>query len=355
MKKTFVFLLAACLLLVSAACSNTTPAKNEEAAPSGTETQGQAKEPESNASKSLVVYTAAAQDVMNIVIPEFEAQTGIKVEIVSAGTGELIKRIEAEKAKPLGDIEWGGTVAIISPKQELFEPYLSPNESAIIDSAKNAEGMMTRNNIIPMVLLVNKNLIGDIRIESYADLLNPKLKGKIAMNDPSKSATGLAHVQNMLSTFGVEDVNKGWDFVKDLVGNLDGKLVASSSAVPKGVADGEYAVGLTHEELASAVIRDGYPVEVVYMKEGVIISPGTVQIIKGAKNMENAKKFVDFLVSKELQTLTATKLNMRATRSDVPAPDGLKDISEIKIVNLSEASSDNQAVLDKFRDTFTSN
>ncbi|NOU70359.1 extracellular solute-binding protein [Paenibacillus sp. LMG 31458] len=116
-------------------------------------------------------------------------------------------------------------------------------------------------------------------------------------------------------------------------------------------------VGVTHEELASAAVRQGSPVEIIYMKEGVVVSPGTVQIIKGAKNMENAKKFVDFLTSKDLQTMTATKLNMRASRNDVPAPPGLKTVSEFKIVKeeLKSELANTQVLLDKFKDIYTSN
>ncbi|WP_314584873.1 extracellular solute-binding protein [Paenibacillus terrigena] len=352
MKRTIVFLLTACMILLSAACSSTVTDKT------GTATNAESNESgKSEASKSLVVYTAAATDVMNVVIPEFEAKTGIKVEVVTAGTGELLKRIEAEKDNPLGDVEWGGTVPVVVPKQQLFEPYTSKNDSAMIDTAKNTEGTITRNNIIPMVLLVNKNLIGDIKIEGYADLLNPKLKGKIAFPDPAKSSTGLTHLANILQTIGAEDENKGWDYVESLIKNLDGKLISSSSAVPKGVADGEYVVGITHEEMASAAVRQGSPVEIVYMNEGVIVSPGTVQIIKGAKNMENAKKFVDFITSKDLQTLTAEKLNMRASRTDVPAPTGLKEVTEFKIVqeNLQKELDNNQVWLDKFKDLYTSN
>ncbi|MBP1964928.1 ABC transporter substrate-binding protein [Paenibacillus aceris] len=356
MKKTFVLLLTSCMILLSVGCTSATSSKT------GSDLKGASASPtkedaKSETSKSLVVYTAAATDVMNIVIPEFEAKTGVKVEVVTAGTGEILKRIEAEQANPLGDIEWGGTVSVIAPKQQLFESYKSANESNLIDSAKNTEGMITRNNIIPMVLLVNKKLVGDIKIEGYADLLNPKLKGKIAFPDPAKSSTGLTHIENILQTIGAGDENKGWDYIKSLTKNLDGKLLASSSAVPKGVADGEYVVGFTHEELASAAVRQGSPVEVVYMKEGAIVSPGTVQIIKGAKNMENAKKFVDFLTSKELQSLTAAKLNMRASRTDVPAPAGLKQVTEFKIVpeDLKSALANNQAWLDKFKDVYTSN
>lgn len=355
MKKTLVLLLAATTVLISAACSSTAPSSTKETAKAVEETKK--PEPAKSESKSLVVYTAAAQDVMNVVIPEFEAKTGIKVEVVTAGTGELLKRIEAEQANPLGDVEWGGTAAVISPKYHLFEPYNSPNESATINVAWNTEGSITRNNLIPMVLLVNKNLIGDIKIEGYEDLLNPKLKGKIAFSDPAKSSTGLTHLENILFTIGAQDQNKGWEYIQSLTKNLNGKLLASSSAVPKGVADGEYAVGLTHEELASAAVRQGSPVEIVYMKEGVIVSPGTVQIIKGSKNMENAKKFVDFLTSKDLQTITANKLNMRATRNDVPAPPGLKQISDFNVIkeDLKVVQANSQAWLDKFKDIYTSN
>ncbi|MFB9274889.1 ABC transporter substrate-binding protein [Cohnella cellulosilytica] len=354
MKRIAALLMAICMGIAVVGCSGSTTKENS----SGKESAGTTEEnkAETKDSGKLVVYTAAAQDVLNACIPEFEAKTGIKVELVTAGTGELLKRIEAEQANPLGDIEWGGVVSVIAPKMELFEPYLSPNESAQLDSTKNTEGMITRNNIIPMVLIVNTKLIGDIEIEGYEDLLDPRLKGKIAFADPAKSSTSFSHMVNILGTIGAGDESQGWEYIEAFTKNLDGKLLASSSAAPKGVADGEYVVGLTHEELASSAIRDGSPVKIVYMKEGAMVSPGTVQIIKGAKNMENAKKFVDFLTSKELQTLTASELSMRASRNDVPAPEGLAEISAFKIVpeDIDKTLQNSQIWLDKFKDIFTS-
>lgn len=304
----------------------------------------------------LIIYTAAEENVLNLVVPEFEAQTGIKVEIVSAGTGELLKRIEAEQENPLGDIEWGGVVSVIAPQKDLFEPYLSPNEEHIVDFCKNNEGMITRNNVIPFCLLVNTNLISDIKVEGYEDLLNPALKGKIAFPDPAKSSTSVSHLINMLYAMGDGDEEKGWEYVEKFIENLDGKLLAGSSAAPKGVIDGEYTVGLVHEEMASSAIAQGAPVKVVYMEEGVYTSPGTVQIIKGAKNMENAKKFVDFLTSKDLQELTSSKLKMRASRSDVAAPEGLSEISSLKIIDVDTnvVMENNQLWLDRFKDIFVS-
>ena len=70
---------------------------------------------------------------------------------------------------------------------------------------------------------------------------------------------------------GYED-DQAWQYVEDLFENIDGKICESSSAVYKGVADGEYVVGLSYEDPCTQLVRDGAPVEIVYMEEGVVFS-----------------------------------------------------------------------------------
>lgn len=358
MKKSLAILLVVFMLFTVVACSSNAPAKTE--APAKAETS--AKEPEKKedaqklASKKLVVYSPHPLEFINPIIAEFEAKTGISAEVVTAGTGELLKRVEAEQANPLGDVFWGGSLSTVSPKKGLFENYKSANEDAVYDYYKNTEGMITRFTVIPSVIMVNKKLIGDIKIEGYADVLNPKLKGKIAFADPSKSSSSFEHIINMLYAMGKGDPDKGWDYVKDLSKNLDGKLLSGSSAVYKGVADGEYTVGLTFEEGAAKYVKDGAPVEVIYMKEGVISKPDAVQIIKGAKNMDNSKAFIDFATSKDTQTLISNQLCRRSVRPDVPAANGLRQMSEINTIKDDEkvVMANKQVWLDKFKDIFTS-
>jgi iron(III) transport system substrate-binding protein len=308
------------------------------------------------ASKNLVVYCPHPLEFIDPIVSEFEAQTGITVEVVAAGTGELLKRIEAEKGNPLGDILWGGSQSTIEPKIDLFEEYHSVNEPDVFDDCKNTDGRMTRFTNIPSVLMVNTNLIGDIKVEGYEDLLNPALKGKIAHADPSKSSSSFEHVVNMLYAMGNGDPEKGWDYVAKLCENLDGKLLSGSSAVYKGVADGEYTVGLTFEEGGAKYVADGAPVKLVYMKEGVISKPDGVMIIKDAKNMENAKRFVDFVTGKDAQSLIASQLNRRSVRKDVPPAEGLKPTNEINLIydDLNVVMNNKQAWIDKFKDIFTS-
>ena len=304
----------------------------------------------------VVIYCPHPLAFINPLVEEFEKQSGVKVEVVAAGTGELLKRVESEKSNPLADIFWGGSLSTMKPKAALFEEYRSANEDHVQKAFKNEEGSITRFTDIPSVIMINTNLIGDVKVEGYEDLLNPALKGRIAFADPSKSSSSYEHLINMLYAMGNGDPDKGWDYVTKLAKNLDGKLLSGSSAVYKGVADGEYAVGLTFEEGGAKYVADGAPVKLVYMKEGVISKPDGIYIIKNAKHMENAKKFIDFITSKEAQTLITQKLHRRSVRDDVAAPVGLLPKAEIKSITDNEevVNKNKKAWLDKFKDIFTS-
>ena len=219
---------------------------------------------------------------------------------------------------------------------------------------KNVEGPLTRFTDIPSVIMVNTNLIGDIEVNGYEDLLNPALKGKIAHCDPSKSSSSYEHLINMLYAMGKGDPEQGWDYVEKLCENLDGKLLSGSSAVYKGVADGEYTVGLTFEEGGAKYVADGAPVKLIYMEEGVISKPDGVYIIKDAKNMENAKAFIDFITGKDAQNIIVEQLNRRSVRKDVPAPNGVTPKSDINLIYDEEGVvlGKKQEWLDKFKEIF---
>ena len=306
--------------------------------------------------KKLVVYCPHPLVFIDPIVKKFEATSGIQTEVVAAGTGELLKRVEAESANPLGDVMWGGSMSTLSSSKKYFEAYQSPEAATFFDDVKVPDGKVTPFTQIPSVLMVNTKLIGNVKVEGYQDLLNPALKGKIAHADPSKSSSSFEHLINMLYAMGKGDPEKGWTYVEALAKNLDGKLLSGSSAVYKGVADGEYTVGLTFEEGAATYVQSKAPVKIVYMTEGVISKADGSAIIKGAKNMENAKKFIDFLSSKDTQTLIAQQLNRRSVRKDVPTAEGLAAMSSIKLITDNEevVTKSKRPWLDKFKDIFTS-
>lgn len=355
MKKIASLVLSTVMLLSLAACGTKA---DTPAAPVETKTETPAEtaaEAPVKTGGNLVIYCPHPLEFINPLVSEFETQSGIKVELIAAGTGELLKRVESEQANPLGDIFWGGSLSTVKPVMNLFENYKSANEGFVQEDFKNTEGPLTRFTDIPSVLMVNTNLVGNIEIKGYEDLLKPELKGKIAMADPSKSSSAYEHLINMLYAMGKGDPEKGWDYVDKFIQNLDGKLLSGSSAVYKGVADGEYVVGLTFEEGGAKYVADGAPVELVYMEEGVISKPDGVYIIKGAVNMDNAKAFIDFITSKEAQTIIVEQLNRRSVRTDVAAPDYMEAKEDMNIIyDEEEVVIQNKAPwLEKFNDIFT--
>jgi iron(III) transport system substrate-binding protein len=304
----------------------------------------------------LVVYSPLPMAFLDVIIKEFEKATNIEVEVIAIGTGEGLKRIEAEVNNPIADVQFSGTVSTVGDRKHLFENYISVNEPNIQDSMKNKEGMLTRFVSIPSVLMVNSNLIGNIKIEGYQDLLNPALKGKIAACNPATSSSAWEHLVNKLYAMGKGDPEKGWPYVEQFVKQLDGKLLNSSSAVYKGVADGEYIVGLTFEEGGANYVSAGAPVKLVYMKEGVVFKDDGVYIVKNAPHMANAKKFVDYITGKEAQTIINNKLNRRTARKDLPESPILLSKDKINVIKDDDAyvSANKQKWLDKFKDLYTS-
>ncbi len=193
------------------------------------------------------------------------------------------------------------------------------------------------------------------KAEAYNDLLNPKLKGKIATADPSNSSSAFAQLTNMLVDQGGYENEQAWTYVKNLFSLVDGKIASSSSNVYKSVADGEMAVGLTYEDPALKLLNDGVDVKVIYPKEGTVFLPGNAAIIKNAKHMENAKKFIDFLLSQDIQDKLGTETTIRPIRKNAKTNKNMKAMTEINIATEdSEYVIQNKsAILKKYNDIFT--
>ncbi|EPC51374.1 Fe3+ ABC transporter periplasmic protein, partial [Lacticaseibacillus paracasei subsp. paracasei Lpp7] len=180
------------------------------------------------------------------------------------------------------------------------------------------------------VIVVNPTLTKGMNIKGYGDLLNKDLKGKIATADPANSSSAFAQLTNMLAAEGGYTSKKSWNYVKDLFTLVDGKISSSSSNVYKTVSDGEMAVGLSYEDPTVQLLNDGAKVKIVYPEEGTVFLPASAAIVKKAKNMDNAKKFIDFLVSKNVQDTLGTTTTNRPVRIGAKTSSNMKPYKDIK-------------------------
>lgn len=287
-------------------------------------------------SDKLVIYTPNSDDLLNATIPLFEEMYGIEVELIQGGAGELLARIDAEKESPYGDVIFGGGESIFTQYRDCLEDYVSPNDQYVNEKFRNVAGFCTNYVVEAPVIIYNTDLIGDIEINGYMDLLQPELKGMIAAADPSASSSALFQIENMLAAMGGFESDEAWAYIEQLLVNIDGKVAGGSSAVWKSVADGEMVVGLTFEEAAFNLVRDGAPVAIVYPVEGTFFSPSPAAIIKNSPNPENARLFIDFLISKEGQEAIAAMGSSRPVRDDVALHESITPTSEIFSIDVDE-------------------
>ena len=299
--RKYIILIISCIFLIAAA------AAGFYAAGKGAASGGE------NVNR-VVVVSPHPVDFMKPLINEFETETGIRVDVLQCGTSKAIEMI---KKGGNVDVLWGGSILSVGSDKDLFLPYETDNQYTFYDEFKNVGEGMTCFTDVPSVLMVNTDLVGDDEIKGYADLLKSEFRGKIAYADPGKSSSSFEHLTNMLYAMGGGNPENGWDYVGKLIGQLDGKLLDSSSEVYRGVATGKYVVGLTFEEAAITMLKNGYHVKIVYMDEGVVSNPDGIYINKNAKNTDNAKIFADFMTDVDTQQFITRDLGRRSVRKDV--------------------------------------
>ena len=279
----------------------------------------------------LVVVSPHPTEFVIPLIQEFENETGINVKLISCGTTDAIDRIIADKDI---DVLWGGSLMTVEPYKDNFAAYKTLNRAIFMEEYKNVGDEFTCFSNVPSVIMYNKDIIGDIEINGYADLLDPRLKGQIAFSDPSRSSSAFEHLVNMLYACGNGNPEQGWEYVEKLSSNLSGILLPNSSQVYNGVANGQYKVGLTFEEAAVTMIKNNKHIGIVYMDEGVVCTPDVICINKDSARTERARRFVDFLTSKDTQRVMASDLGRRSVRKDVEASSLVIPIDDIKSINV---------------------
>ena len=371
MKKRFLAASLATMMVLSlAACGGGEKAADTTAAPAATEAPADTKaedkaedtkaEAEAAGGKApedykgtVVVYSPHDADPLNAGVNLFmEKYPNVKVEVVAAGTGELCNRIAAETANPIADVLWGGGADSLAAFKEYFEPYVCANDEFIGAAYKDPDGLWIGESPLPMVIFYNKDLIekdGLTIPETWEDLTKPEWKGKIAYCLPSKSGSAYTQLCTMILGHGGKE--DGWEFIKKLYDNLDGKIVDSSGKCHKMVADGEFYVGLTLEK-AAVQYKDDPSVGFVYPKDGTSAVPDGVALVKGCPNEENAKLFIDFVTSKECQTEQSENWGRRPVRSDMEVGEGMAKLEDIPLVDydFDWAANEKEAIIEHFND-----
>lgn len=287
---------------------------------------------EETGSDELVLYSPAPEGMLNMIIQEFQDETGIKVELVQAGSGELLTRIQSESENPLADVLFGGGAESMEAYKEYFEIYESPEVVNVNTEYRSEDNTWTGVFVSPTVIMYNKNLVTEEDVPTgWMTFADEKWKGKLAFADPTSSGSAYTTLSILLAA--MDNGDGGWDYIRSYVYALDGNILSSSSAPHKGVSDGEYYMCITPEESVLQYIEAGAEnIGIVYPEEGTGAVPSAVGIVKGGPNTENAKRFVDFVLSREVQNKIPEYL-YRNVRTDIDASGDFEPLNDILMEN----------------------
>ena len=278
-------------------------------------------------SQRLVVYTSHKEEVYTPIIREFEERTGIWVEVVTGGTNELLQQIEKEQDAPRADVMFGGGVESLESYRDCFTPYICREADRIREGFQSQCGYWTPFSALPVVLIYNTQLVRAESVTSWVDLEKPAFRGNIAFADPQISGSSYTALVTRILAGGGEDCLAGFRSA------LEGRQSDSSGAVLSDVARGSALVGITLEETALQHISAGEDIALVYPADGTSCVPDGSALVKGAPHEENARRFLDFTVSEDVQSLVGQRFCRRAVRGDIPADPALPALSTLNLVD----------------------
>ncbi len=281
-------------------------------------------------SRRLVIYTSHKEEVYQPIIKEFEERTGIWVNVVPGGTNELLEQIELESDAPVADVMFGGGVENLASFRDCFAPYVCAEADAIDAQFCDPDALWTPFSALPVVLVYNTKLVSAERLTGWSDLLSDEtLRGRVAFTDPAISGSCFTALVTMLSASQLSQTES----MQRFAAALDGRELDSSGAVLTAVADGSAWVGVTLEETALKRIAAGDNIALVYPADGTSCVPDGSALIRGAPHEENAKLFLDFTVSRDVQELLAESFYRRPIRSDVEAAAELAAMDSIPMAD----------------------
>jgi iron(III) transport system substrate-binding protein len=255
---------------------------------------------------NLTVYCSVQEEWCRPMMAAFERATGIRVAMTRRSSGETLTQVRAESSNPRGDVWWGGTgdPHMQAAQENLTVEYRSPMLDQLTDWAVS-QARQTNYRTVGIyagALGYSYNLpeLTRRRIAAprcWADLTKPEFRGEVQMADPNTSGTAYTMLATLVQIMG-ED--QAFTYLRALHRNIN-QYTRSGAAPARAAATGETLVGITflHDAVTQKV--NGAPVELVAPCEGTGYEIGSMSIIRGARNMDNARRFYDWALTPEAQ------------------------------------------------------
>ncbi len=292
------------------------------------------------AAAELNLICSADVVICEKLVTEFEAShADTNVNMVRLSSGEAYAKIRAESRNPQTDLWWGGTgdPHLQAAADGLTAEYQSPMLDQLRDWAvKQAEVSGYRTVGVYSGALgwgYNTEIFAEKGItppQCWADLLDPSLKGEIEIADPNSSGTAYTALATLVQLMGEDEA---FTYLKALNENVV-QYTKSGSAPVKAAARGETGLGIVFQHDAVAQAVEGFPIAVGSPCEGTGYEIGSMSIVEGGQNMDEAKVFYDWVLTPEVQNLMPEAGSFQIpSNAGASIPAEAPDLSTIKLID----------------------
>jgi len=288
----------------------------------------------------LNMICASSQDVCDAVVNEFGNKTGIDVNMIRLSSGEAYAKIRAEARNPKTDIWFGGThdPHYQAADEDLILSYKSPSLAGLIPlaqkMAEDTDYKATSFAVGALGFTYNTQMLKEKNLpepKCWADLLKPDYKGEIALSNPNSAGTGYTTLATLVDLLGEDEA---FDYLKKLDPNISA-YAKSGTGTATQAGRGEITIAVAMQHVSNIVVRQGFPLQNVSPCEGTGYSLDGVSIIKGAKNLNEAKRFMDWILTAEAQSINiANGLNSYPTARGTTFSEYTVDIEGMKFLDL---------------------
>lgn len=285
--------------------------------------------------KRPVIYTALPEPEATVYIKAFEKKTGIEVDYIRKSAGEMLNLINAQKDDPVASVMYGGPGDTYFAAQDLglLQRYKSSYLKEINQEFIDEEGYWSPIYLGVMGFVSNLEVLekaGASPPTSWSDLLKKEFRGLISMANPASSGTGYTIEATLIQLMGKE---KAFKYMKKLNKNIS-KYTNSGFKPGELTGLGETGVGILFAHDILKLKERGYPVVLTFPKEGTGYEIGGVALIRNAPQVELAKRFIDFVLSKEGQDLYSQARRYRIpTNSLSTVPEGAVSLEAVKVID----------------------
>lgn len=250
----------------------------------------------------------------------YHKATGVRVPPDMKGSSAAMAALEAEAANPQADLAYySGAIGYQAASKGLHQLYKPAGFDKIPEGLKDPEGKWWTVHTGSIAILVNTSALKGRPVpKSFADLLKPEYKGMVSYDDPTWGGTGFTFVYGINAVLGGKaDMNAGFEYLKKLDANA---LSYPRENIYNDLLRGEVPIWINADGNGlKAKHVDKAPVETVIAGEGTIAMPLVVGMAKGAPHAEEAKKYLDWMLTGDAQRLFAESFFLPVMKVDLGA------------------------------------